>query len=269
MITVTFIRHGESEDNLRNIWAGWKDAPLSELGRKQAYALGEYLSSTPITHMYASPSLRAHATAQFVHQHQPHPKPLLKVNPNLREQHFGAAEGNTWVLDAPEGIPIETLYEQKIFPVLHGLDEKFPGGESLNDLARRAEVAIQECVWPHLPHIPVSEDQSPGIHVALASHGLCIGQMVSALIRLDPEADQKKTYYGLKNTAWTRMDIRVRDGPVDPANPLALQVRVTHHNHREHLNSLKDLPPVHEEVDGARAEARAFFGGEKIKAGIL
>jgi len=161
--------------------------------------------------MYASPSLRAHATAQFVHQHQPHPKPQLKVNPNLREQHFGAAEGHTWVLDTPEGIPMETLFEQKIFPVLHGRNEKFPGGESLDDLARRAEVAIQECVLPHLPaHTPVSEDRYQGVHVVLASHGLCIGEMVSALIRLDPEADQKKTYYGLQNTAWTRVDVRVK-----------------------------------------------------------
>jgi broad specificity phosphatase PhoE len=145
-----------------------------------------------------------------VHQHQPHPKPPLKVNPNLREQHFGIAEGHPWVPDAPKDVPIETLFEEKIFPVRHGRDGKFPEGESLDDLAFRSEVAIRECVLTHLPHSPVPEDQDSGVHVALASHGLCIGEMVSALIRLDPEADQEKTYFGLKNTAWTRVDIRVR-----------------------------------------------------------
>jgi len=32
MITVTLVRHGESTDNLKRIWAGWKDAPLSQHG---------------------------------------------------------------------------------------------------------------------------------------------------------------------------------------------------------------------------------------------
>lgn len=32
MITVTCVRHGESTDNLRQVWAGWKDAPLSQHG---------------------------------------------------------------------------------------------------------------------------------------------------------------------------------------------------------------------------------------------
>ncbi|KAI9458819.1 hypothetical protein F5148DRAFT_1219875 [Russula earlei] len=31
-VILTFIRHGESTDNLRSIWAGWKDAPLSNHG---------------------------------------------------------------------------------------------------------------------------------------------------------------------------------------------------------------------------------------------
>jgi broad specificity phosphatase PhoE len=143
------------------------------------------------------------------------------------------------VANEPEGIPIETLFEQKVFPVRHRRDEKFPEGESLDDLACRAEVAIQECVLPHLLHAPIPEDQHSGLHVALVSHRACIGEMMLALIRLDPEADQERTQYpGPLNAAWTRVDIRVRDGNyglVDPSNPPALEVRITNENHREHL----------------------------------
>lgn len=89
--------------------------------------------------------------------------------------------------------------------MLYGREEKFPEAESLNDLARRAEVAISECVLPHL-----SESESKEVHVAIASHGLCIGELVAALIRLDPEADKKKNYTGLMNTAWTRVEVKVR-----------------------------------------------------------
>ena len=120
------------------------------------------------------------------------------------------AEGHSWLLHAPEGTPIETLFEQNIFPVLYGRDEKYPEAESLNDLACRAQVAIRECVLPHLPSAPIPEDQHSGVHVALASHGLCIGELILALIALDPEADKGQAHYGLLNTAWTRVDIRVR-----------------------------------------------------------
>ncbi|KAJ3478223.1 hypothetical protein NLJ89_g12385 [Agrocybe chaxingu] len=88
---------------------------------------------------------------------------------------------------------------------------------------------------------------------------------MSALIRLDPEAKKGQKYSGLLNTAWTRVEIRVREGhngPVDPSNPPPLEVKMTHFNHKEHLDTLKDFPHTHVEVDGARAEAKAFFGGE-------
>lgn len=243
--TVTFIRHGESEDNLKHVWAGWKDSPLSEFGRKQAQALGRSLSSTHITHYYASPLLRAHTTAQFVHHYQPLPKPSLQLSNNLREQYFGIAEGHPWTMEVPENLSQEELYQQKIFPALYGRHEKFPEGESLDDLALRAGVTIRECV---LPHVQVSssleeeekskQEESASVHVAIISHGNCISELVSALLRLDPQANLDGNYFGLLNAAWTRAEIRVRDGhhsPIDPANPPPFQVRVTHVNQNEHL----------------------------------
>ena len=56
-----------------------------------------------------------------------------------------------------------------------------------------------------------------------------------------PEADHLQNHTGLENTAWTRAEVRVRDGhegPIDPENPPPLEVRVTHKNHREHLKQL-------------------------------
>ncbi|KAF9568643.1 phosphoglycerate mutase-like protein [Agrocybe pediades] len=260
MLTVTFIRHGESEDNLRIVWAGWKDSPLSALGRKQADALGKAFASVPITHIYTSPLLRALETAQAVHQHQPDPKPPLEHKPDLREQFFGVAEGKPWIINRPDGVSLEELHKQDIYPVLYGRDQKFPEGESVNDLAARADRAIKDCVLPHL----TSGDEEA--HIALASHGLCIGELVSALIRLDPEADRNRTYTGLFNTAWTRATVQIRDGqgPNDPNNPPALKVTVTHINNKDHLKSLNEEP--HIDAGGASAEARAFFGGEKLKA---
>ncbi|KAF8814724.1 phosphoglycerate mutase [Phlegmacium glaucopus] len=273
--TVTFIRHGESEDNVKCIWAGWRDSPLSEFGRKQAQALGRSLSSTHFTHCYASPLLRAHTTAQLIHDYQPYPKPLLQLNPNLREQNFGIAEGHPWTLETFPNVPLTELYQQKIFPPLFEAHEKFPEGESLQDLALRAEVAIRDCVLPHIS-IPSDSDNLkreengvvvPAVHIALASHGVCIAELVSALLKLDPEAKCDGNYYELMNTAWMRVEIRVRDGhhgPIDPAHPPPLEVRVTHINQEDHLQSLENSSTFHVELDGLNEKTEAFFGASLV-----
>ncbi|KAH9478518.1 2,3-bisphosphoglycerate-dependent phosphoglycerate mutase [Psilocybe cubensis] len=275
MITVTFIRHGQSEDNVKNIWAGWKDSPLSE----HANALGQSLASTRITHIYASPLQRAYTTAQYVQHYQRAPKPPLTTNPHLREQHFGIAEGHPWVLQQPEDVSVEELYEQKIFPVLYGREAKYPGAESLDELAQRTEIAIRECVLPHLQQqrslhpegaqMSVQEEgecgSGDGVHVAIASHGLCIAELISALLKLDPHAPTMSRFGGLSNTAWTRMNVRIREGhqgPFDLSNPPPLEVIVTHTKERDHLKSVNDIP--HVELDAASVEARAFFGGESL-----
>ncbi|KAJ7573576.1 phosphoglycerate mutase [Mycena floridula] len=255
-ITVTFIRHGESEDNTKSIWAGWKDAPLSELGQKQAEAVGRHLSTTPIDIVYASPLLRAHATGKAVHQGQQKDIPFV-VNPHLREQHFGVAEGERWVIETPPGYSYPELFEKKIFPVLDGRDAKFPDGESIAELASRANMAVQECIVPHL----TAENFSRGFHIALASHGLCISEVVAALLRLDPTADQTISYKGLLNTAWTRVEI-TQEGKYTSGS-LTVTIRVTHVNQREHLEKLRE--PVAEISQNEEAsQARAFFGGSVL-----
>ena len=132
-------------------------------------------------------------------------------------------------MNTPKNITLTELYGQKIFPALYKRNEKFPEGESLDDLALRAEVAIRECVLPHVQCFPGmgSESQSDsnlervadgengmavpgGVHVAITSHGNCIAELVSALLRLDPEANRNTRYSGLMNTAWTRVEICVR-----------------------------------------------------------
>ncbi|KAJ6627796.1 phosphoglycerate mutase [Mycena sp. CBHHK59/15] len=262
MLTVTFIRHGESEDNLKGIWAGWKDAPLSKLGRKQAHALGQTFSNTRIDYIYASDLLRAHATGQAVLEAaRTSPKPQFTSNSKLREQHFGIAEGNRWEIEMPPNKTLEQLYEEKIFPVLPGRDAKYPEGESLNDLASRAEHAIAECVVPHL----ATEDD---VHIAIASHGLCISELVAALLRLDPDSRRDISYAGLLNTAWTRAIISVKDkshnGLIDPSQPPHLTAQITDVNNTDHLASLEIEAESAIVEDEVQAEARAFFGGKAL-----
>jgi broad specificity phosphatase PhoE len=149
--------------------------------------------------------LRAHATGQAVLKSHSAPKPPFISDKRLREQHFGIAEGQRWVIETPPNKTFEELYADGIFPVLKGRDEKFPEAESLNDLARRAESAIADCVVPHLAAAAEGD-----IHIAIASHGLCISELIAALLRLDPDSRRDISYAGLLNTAWTRAVVSVK-----------------------------------------------------------
>ncbi|KAF8138082.1 phosphoglycerate mutase [Mycena galopus ATCC 62051] len=263
MLTVTFIRHGQSEDNVKNIWAGWKDAPLSELGFKQAAALGDtfFKLNTKFDFIYASDLLRAHATGQAVLKSHSLPKPPFTSDKRLREQHFGVAEGHRWVLETPPNMTLEEMFAQGIFPVLRGRDAKFPEGESLNELAQRAESAIADCVVPHL-----AAAAEGSVHIAIASHGLCISELVAALLRLDPESRRDISYAGLLNTAWTRAVVSVKDvsltGPqVGDLPPLTVQI--TDVNNADHLVLLEGIedPPA---LDDDKSTVRAFFAGKAM-----
>ncbi|KAF6744106.1 phosphoglycerate mutase [Ephemerocybe angulata] len=253
MVTITFIRHGQSEDNCRDVWAGWKDAPLSALGKRQAKALGEALSSdTKFTHIYASDLLRAHDTGKAVHARQPEPQPPFTVTELIREQHFGEAEGKKWSTSIPSEKKRTELYNEGVYPVFEHRHEKFPGGESLDDLRARAYKALGKCVFPHL-------DEDDG-HIAIASHGLCISELMAALVRLDPKADQSISYRGLLNTAWTRVKVERREGETREDGHPVLEVIVNHVNEAPHLQGIQEDSV---EVPAERSsEAQAFFGGD-------
>ena len=43
--TLVLVRHGQSEWNLKNLFTGWRDVDLTELGREEAKAGGEKLKA--------------------------------------------------------------------------------------------------------------------------------------------------------------------------------------------------------------------------------
>ncbi|CAE6537640.1 unnamed protein product [Rhizoctonia solani] len=194
MITLTFVRHGESTDNLRSCWAGWADAALSNHGLNQAKAAGKFFSTYRITHMFASDLKRAHSTARAIYDAQPDPKPPLTVTELIREQHFGEGEGKEWGND------------EWCQPA--GRDGKFAGGESLDDVARRADEFFETYLAPIIKdsvHKPSGE-----VNVVVVSHGICIAETLGALKRRCAHLDTNGwsgRFRGLHNTAWTRVSI--------------------------------------------------------------
>ena len=102
------------------------------------------------------------------------------------------------------------MYQRKIYPIIFERDKCFPGGESAHDLQERAERAIGNIVMPHVWDVIQSGRDD---RIALVSHGLCISELVAALLRKDErvatDAHGKK-WTGLRNTAWTRVKVTTR-----------------------------------------------------------
>jgi broad specificity phosphatase PhoE len=265
-VIITFVRHGESTDNLRSVWAGWKDAPLSNHGMNQARALGDFFADTHFTAIHASDLKRAFTTAQAVYDGQRDPKPSFDSSELLREQNFGVAEGKPWTFQADEALTLEENMAKGVYPVLYGDDERFPEGESGKDLDERANTALAKFVLPHVSQ--AAKEGKTGIHIAIVSHGLCISALISELLKMSARQGGATDYRGLWNTAWTRVVVDIEGAqegqPMDvDKEPPVLVVRVTDVNRHSHIDNIKRQKGIGSAAyDPRQEDIRAFFGGK-------
>ncbi len=66
-MSLYFLRHGQSEANVRHVFAGQKeDSPLTELGKQQAEVAANDLAKVHITKIVSSNLVRAKQTAKIV-----------------------------------------------------------------------------------------------------------------------------------------------------------------------------------------------------------
>lgn len=153
--TLWIVRHGESAGNVARdaaVAAGLPvidialrdvDVPLSELGERQAEALGRWFGQLPPeqrpTVVLTSPYLRAHGTADLLLKAaQLDPGELsFVVDERLREKEFG-------ILDRLTSVGIQASYpEQAEFRRLLGkFYHRPPGGESWCDVILRLRSVI-------------------------------------------------------------------------------------------------------------------------------
>lgn len=103
--------------------------------------------------------------------------PFVITSLLIREQHFGIAEGNPWIMALEPNKSLEQHFAERKFPVLGGRSEKFPEGESLDDVSIRADEAIEELVMPHI--WKAAREGRKGINIAVVSHGLCISEVTA------------------------------------------------------------------------------------------
>lgn len=137
---VLLFRHGQTVSNQVHRIQGHLDSPLSDLGIRQAKALGTYLQRYNIDALYTSSLGRAKQTAQIVAELNN----LLPVKEErLKEVCFGESEGKTWA-------EIEQHYpEIAVRWHRHERHAVFPGGETRESVADRVMNLLQEWTSSH------------------------------------------------------------------------------------------------------------------------
>jgi uncharacterized phosphatase len=147
-----FARHGLSELNVKGLFAGVTDTPLTAEGRKQAKIAGKKAKSLPIEAIASSPLSRALETAQIIAKEVGISPQAIHVNKLLLERDFGSLEGQPWSPDL-------------------NLDG-FSDLETVDSLMERAKLALE---WLHT----FEED-----NVLVVSHG-AFGRALRSLLRDD------------------------------------------------------------------------------------
>lgn len=100
------------------------------------------------------------------------------------------------------------MSEDKYPALLPG--ERFPGGESDEDLEARAVRAVDEVI---MPHVWSAARAGRAEHIVLVSHGICIGALLAALLKRDSGGvGFTREYTGMQNTAWARVIIKLQVG---------------------------------------------------------
>lgn len=89
MIKMYIARHGETEENVRQLLQGWSPGNLTDEGRCQAHALAAQLSGVRFDAVVSSPLRRALDTAEIVMRENSRPQPIQTCDA-LRERNWGS-----------------------------------------------------------------------------------------------------------------------------------------------------------------------------------
>ena len=173
MSRLLLARHGQSVSNAVRRFQGAQDVALSELGARQADALGQAIRRLPIAAVYTSPLERARRTAEIAAAGLG--VPLQPVD-DLRELSLGEWEGRTMEeIRALPGDPYEQWVRDPVACVP-------PGGEPLPEVQARVVSAMADIAAAHPNRQQVLVVCHGGVISAYLAH--CLGLPLSSIWRL-------------------------------------------------------------------------------------
>jgi len=165
---VIVLRHGETDHNAARIWQGHLDTSLSEVGLRQADAVGPAIAALSPSRIVSSDLLRARRTAESVGRACGLP---VVLDPRFREIDVGSWQG----LRATE---VADRWPEVQEALARGEDvRRGDHGETVAEVAERVGAALTE----HL------EGLGPGECLVVSTHGASGRTAAAWLLGLEPE----------------------------------------------------------------------------------
>jgi 2,3-bisphosphoglycerate-dependent phosphoglycerate mutase len=171
---LVLVRHGQSEWNLKNLFTGWKDPGLTELGVEEARIAGRRLKARGLAFdvAFTSALSRAQETLRLMLEEIGQPGLRTVRDQALNERDYGDLSG----LNKDDAR--KRWGEEQVHLWRRSYDVSPPAGESLKDtVARALPYYVQEI----LPAVLRGE------RVLVAAHGNSLRALVMVLDRLTPK----------------------------------------------------------------------------------
>jgi len=200
MPKLILLRHGQSEWNLKNLFTGWVDVPLSPKGIEEALNAGELIKDMQIDVIYTTPLIRASTTAMLaMSKHFSGKTPVILHTGEGKMEEWGKIYCEE---TKKKTIPVHIAWQlnERMYGGLQGLNKaemmekhgeeqvklwrrsfttRPPNdGESLQLTSTRSLPFFKEKIIPHL---------DLGEHVFISAHGNSLRSIIMDLDQLSQE----------------------------------------------------------------------------------
>ena len=171
---LVLVRHGQSEWNAKNLFTGWKDPKLTDLGIQEAIRAGELLETRNLNFdlMFTSDLFRAQETGRLILEQINQKDIEIIQDQSLNERNYGDLAG----LNKDEAR--EKWGEEQVHIWRRSFDIPPPGGESLKNTAER--------VLPYF-ELEIMPKVKEGLNILVAAHGNSLRALVMELEKISSE----------------------------------------------------------------------------------
>jgi 2,3-bisphosphoglycerate-dependent phosphoglycerate mutase len=171
---LVLVRHGQSEWNAKNLFTGWKDPKLTDLGIQEAIRAGDLLETKNLKFdlMFTSDLFRAQETGRLILEQMNHTDIQVIKDQSLNERNYGDLAG----LNKDEAR--EKWGDEQVHIWRRSFDVPPPGGESLKNTAER--------VLPYF-ELEIMPKVKEGLNILVAAHGNSLRALVMELEKISSE----------------------------------------------------------------------------------
>ena len=171
---LVLVRHGQSEWNAKNLFTGWKDPKLTDLGIQEAIKAGDLLETRNLKFdlMFTSDLFRAQETGRLILEQMNHADIQVIKDQSLNERNYGDLAG----LNKDEAR--EKWGDEQVHIWRRSFDVPPPGGESLKNTAER--------VLPYF-ELEIMPKVKEGLNILVAAHGNSLRALVMELENISSE----------------------------------------------------------------------------------